>query len=125
MAAISEDRPHFYRADRGLAGQLYDKIHAGEAQPGEFSIYLLLGMKKKKIASLYMRENLLMGTGAFFLGMLLGTLLQQIIMSVLYSMIQMKYDLHLEFNRYCILMTAACYAGCYLLAFQMPEDLRK
>ena len=87
-----------------------------EKRSQEFGIYLLLGMKKKKIASLYMRENLLMGTGAFFLGMLLGTLLQQIIMSVLYSMIQMKYDLHLEFNRYCILMTAACYAGCYLLA---------
>lgn len=87
-----------------------------EKRSQEFGIYLLLGMKKKKIAGLYMRENLLMGTGAFFLGMLLGMLLQQIIMSILYSMIQMKYDLHLEFNRYCILMTAACYAGCYLLA---------
>ena len=68
-----------------------------EKRSQEFGIYLLLGMKKKKIASLYMRENLLMGTGAFFLGMLLGGLcFQQIIMSVLYSMIQMKYDLHLS-----------------------------
>ena len=35
-----------------------------EKRSQEFGIYLLLGMKKKKIASLYMRENLLMGTGA-------------------------------------------------------------
>lgn len=30
-----------------------------EKRSQEFGIYLLLGMKKKKIASLYMRENLL------------------------------------------------------------------
>ena len=82
----------------------------------EFGIYLLIGMKKKEIARLYIRENALLGTGAFFVGMALGVLLQQVIMAILYSMIQMKYDIHMEFNGSCILMTAGCYAGCYVLA---------
>ncbi len=87
-----------------------------EKRSREFGIYLLIGMKKKEIARLYQRENVLLGIGAFFIGMVFGVLLQQVIMTILYSMIRMKYDLHMEFNRDCILMTAACYGGCYLLA---------
>lgn len=87
-----------------------------EKRSREFGIYLLIGMKKKEIARLYQRENVLLGIGAFLIGMVLGVLLQQVIMAILYSMIRMKYDLHMEFNRDCILMTAACYGGCYLLA---------
>ena len=87
-----------------------------EKRSREFGTYLLIGMKKKEIARLYQRENVLLGIGAFFIGMVFGVLLQQVIMTILYSMIRMKYDLHMEFNRDCILMTAACYGGCYLLA---------
>lgn len=59
-----------------------------EKRSREFGIYLLIGMKKKEIAGLYMRENLLLGIGAFLPGMGLGILIQQILMSVLYGMIQ-------------------------------------
>lgn len=73
-----------------------------------------------------MRENVLMGTGAFLMGMALGLLLQQIIMAVLYTMIQDNYHLKLEFNRWCILMTACCYGGCYLLAlFRCKRRFKK
>ncbi|MCI8647088.1 MAG: FtsX-like permease family protein [Firmicutes bacterium] len=92
----------------------------------EFSIYLLVGMKKREIARLYIRENLLLGAGAFGAGMGLGALLQQILLSVFYSMVQMDYHLRLEFNSYCVLMTAACYGGCYLLAlFRCRRRFRK
>ncbi|WP_283684765.1 ABC transporter permease [Parablautia sp. Marseille-Q6255] len=87
-----------------------------EKRSREFGIYLLAGMKKKEIAGLYLFENLLLGTGAFFVGMLLGFFLQQILLSIFYSMIQMNYHLHLEFSWNCIVMTAASYGGCYLLA---------
>lgn len=87
-----------------------------EKRSREFGIYLLIGMRKKEIARLYKRENILLGACAFLLGMALGVLLQQVLLSILYSMIQMRYDLHMEFNRNCILMTAGCYGGCYLLA---------
>lgn len=87
-----------------------------EKRSREFGTYLLLGMRKKEISRLYMRENMLLGAGAFLFGLLLGMLLQQILMAILYAMTQMDYKLHLEFNRWCILMTVGCYAGCYLLA---------
>lgn len=87
-----------------------------EKRSREFGIYLLIGMKKREISRLYIRENVMLGMGAFLAGMGLGFLLQQILLSVFYSMIQMDYHIHLEWNRNCILMTAACFFGCYLLA---------
>ena len=87
-----------------------------EKRSREFGTYLLLGMKKKEISRLYLRENMLMGAGAFGFGLLFGVLLQQILMAVLYTMIQTDYQLRLEFNGWCILTTAGCYGGCYLLA---------
>ncbi len=97
-----------------------------EKRSKEFGIYLLIGIKKKEIARLYQRENALLGAAAFIIGMGLGVLLQQVIMAILYSMIQVKYDIRMEFNRYCILMTAGCYAGCYILAlFRCGRKFRK
>ncbi len=92
----------------------------------EFGTYLLLGMKKKQISRLYMRENIIMGAGAFLAGTALGILLQQLIMAVLYTMLQDSYDLRVELNRWCILMTVSCYAGCYLLAlFRCKRRFKK
>ena len=56
----------------------------------------------------------------------LGLLFQQILLSIFYSMVQLDYKLHLEWNRNCILMTAACYLCCYLLAlFRSQKKFRK
>ena len=41
-----------------------------EKRSREFGIYLLIGMKKKEIAKLYLRESLLLGVGAFGGGLL-------------------------------------------------------
>ena len=97
-----------------------------EKRSQEFGIYLLIGMKKKEIARLYIRENAILGAGAFLTGMAFGVLLQQVIMASLYSMIRIKYDLQMEFNRSCILMSLGCYAGCYILAlFRTGRRFRK
>ena len=82
----------------------------------EFGTYLLLGMRKKTIAHLYMRENAVLGTGAFLCGIVLGILLQQILLSILYSMLKEQYHLQVFLDKRCIAMTASCYAGCYILA---------
>ncbi len=82
----------------------------------EFGTYLLLGMRKKTISHLYMRENMALGIGAFLCGLALGILLQQILLSVLYSMLQEQYRLKVYLDGGCVVMTAACYAGCYILA---------
>ena len=61
-----------------------------EKRSREFGIYLLIGMKKKEIAKLYLRESLLLGVGAFGGGLLLGLLLQQILLAIIYSCNQME-----------------------------------
>ena len=87
-----------------------------EKRSREFGIYMLIGMKKKEISRLYMRESLVLGAGAFLGGLGLGILLQQVLLAILYSMVMMEYHMHLEWNRECLLTTAACFGGCYLLA---------
>lgn len=67
-----------------------------EKRSGEFAIYLLLGMKKKRIAKLYMRETLLLGSGAFLLGLVLGILLQQVLQAVLLGMLREEYHLRVS-----------------------------
>jgi len=87
-----------------------------EKRSSEFGLYLLLGMKKKAVARLYIRENLLLGTASFFLGTLLGVLLQQILFSILFSMVRMEYHLQISLNPWTILTTFLLYAACYLLS---------
>lgn len=87
-----------------------------EKRSSEFGIYLLLGMKKKTISRLYMRENILLGAIAFFIGVVLGILLQQVLMAIMFSMVRMEYHLHISFDKWNVLMTVICYMGCYLIA---------
>lgn len=87
-----------------------------EKRGSEFGIYMLLGMKKKTIAMLYIRENILLGSAALIIGCCLGILLSQILMSVMASMIYMEYTPHPDFNKWTALMAVLCYAGCYFLA---------
>lgn len=97
-----------------------------EKRSREFGIYLLIGMKKKEISRLYMRESLLLGMAAFAGGLALGMLLQQVLMAILYSMIMMEYHIRLDWNMGCLLTTGACYGGCYLLAlFRCQRKFKK
>lgn len=87
-----------------------------EKRSTEFGIYLLLGMRRKAISRLYIRENILLGSGAFLLGCLFGVLLQQLLLTVMFSMVRMEYHLHISFHGGTVLVTVLCYAGCYMLA---------
>lgn len=97
-----------------------------EKRSSEFGIYLLLGMKKKVISRLYMRENILLGSAAFLMGIAAGILLRQVLMAVMFSMVRMEYQLQVTFNIGTILMTVVCYGGCYMLAlFRCKRKFRK
>lgn len=73
-----------------------------EKRSREFATYLLIGLKKKHLSRLYMKENLLIGTAALLLGIGLGTLLQQIIMTVFYSVFSEDYHLRIQMNGWCL-----------------------
>lgn len=77
-----------------------------EKRSREFGTYLLLGMNKKQVSRLYMKENLWMGALAFVLGLFAGAFLQQILMTVFYRVFSMDYPLHVEINGWSMLMTA-------------------
>lgn len=97
-----------------------------EKRSSEFGIYLLLGMKKKMISRIYMRENLLLGGVSFLTGLLFGILLRQVLLAVMFSMIRMEYHFRISFHKWTILMTVLCYAGCYLLAlFRCGRKFKK
>ena len=87
-----------------------------EKRSREFATYLLIGLKKKDLSRLYLKENLLIGTAAFFIGLGVGMLLQQVIMTVFYSVFSEEYQLHIQMNVWCLVMTAGCYYACYLFA---------
>ena len=97
-----------------------------EKRSTEFGIYLLLGMKKRAIARLYMRENILLGGLAFVIGAAAGILLQQVLMSVMCSMVRMEYHLRIMPDGGTLFMTLCCYGGCYLLAlFRCRRKFKK
>lgn len=96
-----------------------------EKRSREFAAYLLIGLKKKELSRLYMKENLLIGTVAFFIGMGVGTLLQQIIMTVFYSVFSEDYKMHTQMNGWCVLMTVCCYFACYLFALMRNKRIFK
>ncbi len=87
-----------------------------EKRSKEFGTYLLLGMKRKQLARLYMRENVLLGCLAFVLGLGLGVFFQQILMSIFYRIVGAHYRLTISFDKYCLLMTFCCFFGCFFLA---------
>lgn len=97
-----------------------------ERRSNEFGIYMLLGMKKKAIARLYMRENILLGIFAFLPGIAAGILLQQVLMAVLGNMLHVEYRFHPTLNKYTFLITLLFYAGSYLLAlFRCKRRFKK
>ena len=96
-----------------------------EKRSREFATYLLIGLKKKELSRLYMKENLLIGTVALILGIGLGTLLQQIIMTVFYSVFSEDYHLRIQMNGWCLFMTVCCYYACYLFALRRNRKMFK
>ena len=89
-----------------------------EKRSREFGTYLLIGMKKKYLTKLFFRENLLMGTLALLLGLIFGLFLQQVLMTIFYSLIGTDYAIKLDLNPFAYLMTAGFYFFCYLLALR-------
>ena len=55
-----------------------------EKRSREFGIYLLIGMNKKQIRKIFMKENTIFGLLAFVIGMVPGIFLEQFLTSVFY-----------------------------------------
>ena len=93
-----------------------------EKRSTEFGIYLLLGMKKKTVSRLYVRENTLLGCIAFLLGCILGVLLQQILLTIMFSMVRMEYDRPPDSPDNRALLRRMLPAGPFPVQTQIPQN---
>lgn len=87
-----------------------------EKRSREFAIYLLAGMKRNQISSLYMKENIMLGIFAFFLGLLLGSGLQQILFYIFYKSIGKNYHISMDISIGSLLLTIFLCGLCFLIA---------
>lgn len=91
------------------------KFMAGK-RSREFGIYMLLGFHKRQIARLFLRENLLLGVIAFAAGILPGLFLQQVMLTAIYGMLDISYDLSMDWGWETFALTGGIYFGSYVLA---------
>ena len=96
-----------------------------EKRSREFGTYLLLGMRKKDVSKLYMGENMILGAFSLVIGVLAGTVLQQMIMTIFYHLFSQDYRIQMGDFHWCLLMTAGCFGLCFLLALRHNRKLFK
>lgn len=96
-----------------------------EKRSQEFGTYLLLGMKKKTVSRLYMRENMILGAIALVFGVLAGVVLKQIIMTVFYHLFSRDYHVQMGDFHWCLLLTCGCFGLCFLLALRHNRKIFK
>lgn len=82
----------------------------------EFGTYLLLGFHKSQIAKLFLYENLLIGIAAFFVGIVPGIIVQQVLMKLLYIIVDETFFVRFDLNVDTFIMTAAVFCFSYLFA---------
>ena len=97
-----------------------------EKRSREFGTYLLLGIPNRDVASLFVRENLLMGAGAFIISLLVGSFLYQILDMIIMRIFQAQYQIQFQFSAKALALTAGYGAAIYLFAMvRVRRQLRK
>lgn len=96
-----------------------------EKRSREFGTYLLLGMEKKQVSKIYMRENMLLGLTSLAAGLVAGILLQQIVMIIFYQLFSADYHVQIGTSPWCYVMTIGSYMLCYLLALRRNRKVFK
>lgn len=94
----------------------YMIVFSFQRKSKEFAVYMLLGMKKQEIARVYFIENLILGSISFLAGTVLGVFVQQILMTIFYSMMNTTYSISIQVNPLSLLMTLICYTACFIVA---------
>lgn len=79
----------------------------------EFGTYMLLGVPNKTIASLFAREQVLIGVGGFLLALVIGSLLYQILAIMVVYLFGASYHMHLAFSMEAFGLTLLYTLGMY------------
>lgn len=87
-----------------------------EKRSKEFGTYLLLGMTKKQISKIFIKENCLLGLFSFFLGIIPGVFIQQVINTIFFRVINQNYQISVDFSIDTLLLSIGLYFGSFLFA---------
>jgi len=82
----------------------------------ELSTYMLLGIEKKQISKMFLTENIVIGTAALMIGLIIGFLLAEILNAMLTGMSGGAYSLSSGFSLQAIGLTLLYFIIIYLFA---------
>ena len=97
-----------------------------EKRSREFGTYLLLGMRKKQIAAIFRRENILLGLISLLVGTIPGMFFQIAFTNIFYSIVDVEYHISPDFSPWNLLLTFGLFLFAYILAlFRVKRKFKK
>ena len=84
-----------------------------EKRSKEFAIYQILGIEKKDISSMFVRENIIIGAIALMFGILLGMFLYQVLISIVMNIFRQPYQINMIFSYKALLLTILYFVLIY------------
>lgn len=97
-----------------------------EKRSREFGTYLLLGMEKKQIASIFLRENMILGFISLLSGVVPGMFFQIAFTNIFYSIVNAEYHISPDFSPWNLLLTFGLFLSAYVLAlFRVKRKFKK
>lgn len=97
-----------------------------EKRSREFGTYLLLGMNKKQIASIFRRENMILGFISLLAGVIPGMFFQIAFTNIFYSIVDVEYHISPDFSPWNLLLTFGLFLSAYVLAlFRVKRKFKK
>lgn len=76
-----------------------------EKRSKEFAIYQILGIEKRDISSMFVKENIIIGIIALISGILFGILLYQVLISMVMNIFKQPYQINMDFSYKALLLT--------------------
>lgn len=97
-----------------------------EKRSKEFGMYMLLGIKKKKISQMFLIENLLIGLLSLVLAIPIGFIVSQFMSMVIVSILGLPQAIFIELNMMSILLLLLYFAIIYVLVlFRANHRMKK
>lgn len=82
----------------------------------ELATYILLGVENKRVAGMFLGENLGIGALALLLGLVAGNLIYQVLQAVVFSLFDLPYTFGFGFSLAAVGLTAAYFGAIFLIS---------
>lgn len=94
-----------------------------EKKSREFAVYMLLGIRYKKIGQIYFWENFALGLFALAAGFFIAIPMKSGLMKIFYNILKIEYEINTDIHLACFAFTVLCYCACFV--FAMVHSQRK